>query len=201
MTKDNIHVVWKVSRVGLQPSMDPFRKDERKILEYGYSSPFEEVSMAIKLSSRGIATIYPRAIYMTGSKRESAGNLSENSRYETHKDYITPDGVPILKKNHGYIVIWGYWNGPDEKLAAKDGDYYKGIDTLCAYREGIITWGKYVTLLKIAKEKLSKAGFKDLNLRGNHLLLTLDSAGSLMIDDQKIPEIRTCNFKFLKRIR
>ena len=200
VTKDNIHLVWKVSKVGLQPDMDPFKEDEERILEYGYDSPFEEVSLAIELSSKGIATTYPRAIYMTGNKREISSNLSDDSRYETHKDYITPDGTPILEKNRDYIIIWGYWNGPDEKLAAKDGDYYEGINALYAYKEGIITQGKYITLLQIAKEKLSKVGIEDLNLRGKHLLISFDNKGTLITNSQGMPEVRICNFEFLKRI-
>ena len=40
----------------------------------------------------------------------------DDSRYENHKDIITPDGIPILMKDSDYIIIWGYWNGPDEML-------------------------------------------------------------------------------------
>lgn len=200
VTKDNIHLVWKVSGVGSQPDMDPFREDEKRILEHGYNSPFEEISIAIEVSRKGIPTIYPRAIYMTGNKTEISNELSDNSRYEKHKNYVTPDRIPILKKKRGYITIWGYWNGPDEKLAAKDGDYYEGIDALLAYREEIISQEEYITSLQIAKERLSKVGIEDLNLRGNHLLLSLDSTGTLITDAQGIPEIRICNFEFLKRI-
>ncbi|MBN1383620.1 MAG: hypothetical protein JW983_01900 [Elusimicrobia bacterium] len=201
VTKDNIYLVWKVSRLGMQPDMDPFKEDEKKILEYGYNSPFEEVSLAVELSGKGLPTIYPRAIYMTGSETEIANNLYDNSRYETHKNYTTPDGLPILKVNRSYIIIWGYWNGPDEKLAAKDGDYYEGINALRAYRDGIITQKEYITLLQVAREKLLKVKIEDLNLRGNHLLISFDSKGSLITDDHGIPEIRICNFEFLRRVK
>ncbi|MBA7682428.1 hypothetical protein ES703_90778 [subsurface metagenome] len=85
-------------------------------------------------------------------------------------------------------------------MAAKDGDYCEGINTLRAYREGIIIQETYITLLKVVKERLSKVGIEDLNLRGNHLLISLDSTGTLITDIQGIPEIRVCNFEFLKRI-
>ena len=42
VTKDNIHLVWRVSRVGQIPDADPFVRRERQILDYGYNSPFEE---------------------------------------------------------------------------------------------------------------------------------------------------------------
>lgn len=200
VTKDKIHLVWEVSKVGLQPDMDPFKEDEKKISDYGHNSPFEEVSLAIELSNKDLATIYPRAIYMTGNKTEISENLFDNSRYESHKNIVTPDGMPILKANRNYIIIWGYWNGPDEKLAAKDGDYYEGINVLRAYRDGIITQEEYISLLQVAKDKLSCEGIEDLNLRGNHLLISLDNTGNLIVDNNGRPELRICNFEFLKRI-
>ncbi|MDI6792904.1 MAG: hypothetical protein QME81_08580 [bacterium] len=199
VTKDNIHLVWKFSMVGLQPDMDPFKEDEQKILAYGCNSPFEEVSLAVELSCKGIATIYPRAIYMTGTETEISDNLFDNSRYESHKDYFTPDGMPILMKNRDYITIWGYWNGPDEKLAAKDGDFYEGVNALHAYREGVITREEYLNLLRVGKERLSKVGIEDLNLRGRHILISFDSKGTLITDERGLPEIRICNFEFLKK--
>ena len=201
VTKDGIHLVWKISKVGLQPDMDPFKKDEEKILTHGYNSPFEEVALAVELSNKGIPSIYPRAIYMSENKTEISKNLFDNSRYNSHKGYKTPDGIPILKKNRNYIIIWGYWNGPDEKLATKDGDYYEGIDTLRAYKERVITKEKYIALLQMTKKKLLKTGIKDLNLRGNHILISFDNTGTLVTDKQGIPEIRICNFEFLKRVR
>ena len=199
ITKDNIHVVWRVSRVGLQPDMDPFKEDEKKILEYGCNSPFEEFSLAIELSNKGLATIYPRAIYEMSGKTKISINLFDKSRYITHENITTPDMNPILRKGREYITVWGYWNGPDEKLAAKDGEYYEGIDLLRAYREGIITSKKYLHLLNLSKEKLSKVGIEDLNLRGSHILISLTNKGSLVIDKSGTPEIRICNFEFLKR--
>ncbi len=68
VTKDNVHLVWRVSRVGQIPDADPFVRREKRILDYGYNSPFEEFSIAMELSRKGIETTYPRAIYMTGHR-------------------------------------------------------------------------------------------------------------------------------------
>ncbi|MBN1871627.1 MAG: hypothetical protein JW800_03545 [Candidatus Omnitrophica bacterium] len=199
ITKDNIHLVWKISNVGLQPDMDPFKKDEEKILAYGYNSPFEEVSLAVELHRKGIASIYPRAIYMSGNKTNISENLFDSSRYGSHSEYKTPDGEPILENNRHYMIIWGYWNGPDEKLAAKDGDYYEGIDALRAYKQGIITRAEYIDLLQATRLKLAAVNIEDLNLRGNHILISFDSDHKLVTDRKGNPEIRICNFEFLKR--
>ena len=98
----------------------------------------------------------------------------------------------------GHFKLWGYWNKPDTD--ANGGDYYQGIDALRAYRMGIITQQEYLDLLVRAREILLTAGFEDLNLRGNHLLISLDRQGALITDSRGLPEIRVCNFEFLKRI-
>jgi len=200
VTKDDIHIVWEVSKVGLRPDVDPFKKDEKKILEHGFNSPFEEVALALELSKKGIATIYPRAIYMTGDKTKFSSEIFDNSRYESHTDYMAPDNIPILKEKRYYIIIWGYWNGPDEKIADKDDDFYEGINALTAYRDGVITEKQYLNLLQLTKKRLIKVGIKDLNLRGDHLLISFDSKGNLVTNSRGNPEIRICNFEFLKKI-
>jgi len=198
LTKDNIHLVWKVSKVGTVPNMDPFIKEERKILEFGYNSPFEEVSFAIQLKSKGIRTVYPRAIYMFGKETSISDSIFDTSRYMSHHNYFTPDGAPILRKKHNYIIIWGYWNGPDERLAEKDGDYLEGINALSAYREGIITREDYIALLIRKEKRLAKVGVEDLHLRGSHVLLSLDSSGKLLRDDEVIHQGKISSLKHLK---
>ncbi len=201
LTKDYINLVWKVSKVGIQPDMDPFKEDEKKILDYGFNSPFEEISIALELSRRNVRTVYPRAIYMYGNKITISDSIFDKSRYVSHRKYLLPNGTPILRKNHRYIIIWGYWNGPDERLASKDGDYQEGINPLNAYKEGMISEEEYIALLKTKKERLAKVGIEDLNLRGTHLLLSLDSNSVLIRDKNGIPEMRVCNFEFLHKIR
>jgi hypothetical protein len=200
VTKDYINMVWKVSQVGVRPDVDPFKEEERKILEHGFNSPFEEVSVAVQLSRRGVRTVYPRAIYMFDRTIAISESILDNGRYLSHGKYLTPEGEPILRKDHSYIIIWGYWNGPDERLAAKDGDYLTGINSLNAYREGLISEQEYISLLKIKKQKLAAVGIEDLNLRGTHLLLSLDSCGDLLRDENGVPEMRVCNFGLLSKI-
>jgi hypothetical protein len=200
LTKDNINLVWKISRVGTIPDMDPFLEDERRILEYGYNSPFEEVSYALELARSGIRTVYPRAVYMYGKAMNISESILDTSRFESHESLKSPEGNSILQKEHNYIIIWGYWNGLDEKLAVNDSDYLEGINALSAFRESIISRDEYVSLLKRKEERLRHAGFEDLHLRGSHVLLSLDSRGKLLRDAQGIPEMRICNFELLKRI-
>jgi hypothetical protein len=200
VTKDNVHLVWKVSRVGEQPDMDPFKADEKRILDHGYNSPFEEVSLNLRLSRSGIETTYPRAVYMTGESSGISDFLSDERRYVDHASLKTPEGQPILQRNHVYIIIFGYWNGPDELLAQRDQDYVRGVSALAAYREGLIDETVYLRLMQRTRDRLIAVGTEDLNLRGNHLLLSVGQDGSLVVDPDGLPAVRICNFELLRRV-
>ena len=107
----------------------------------------------------------------------------------------------ILRKNHDYIIFWGYWNGPDELLAEKDESPCQGIDLLLSYRKRLLDEKMYQQLMRITRDKLDAAGIEDLNFRGNHILLSVDSSGELVKDHKGIPEIRICTFELLRRIK
>ncbi len=199
ITKDNVHLVWRVSRVGQLPDADPFVRREARILAYGFNSPFEEFSIAMELSRKGIETTYPRAIYMTGHRSTISLTLVDNSRYESHASLLTPDDHPILSRHHEYLTIWGYWNGPDDALAAKDEAVYRGIDALAAYREERLRKRDYVRVMRSVKTRLAGAAFEDLSLRGTHLLLSIDRKQQLAVDKMGVPLVRICNFELLKR--
>ena len=199
VTKDNVHLVWRVSRVGQIPDADPFVRRESRILAHGFNSPFEEFSIAMELSRKSIETTYPRAIYMTGHRSTISSSLADESRYLSHDALQTPTGHPILSRQHEYVTIWGYWNGRDEALAMKDEEVYKGIDALAAYREGRLTKKEYVRTMQAVKRRLAAAGAEDLSLRGNHLLLSIDRRQQLALDDKGLPLVRVCNFELLRK--
>jgi hypothetical protein len=197
-TKDNINLTWKVSKVGILPNADPIQEGERAILDFGYNSPFEEFALAVKLSRAGIPTIYPRAIYMTGSRTQISDYLFDARRFETHENVLTQDDEPVLKSDRDYITIWGYWNGPDEKLAARDEDHLEGVNALRAWREGLISEPEYVRLMERIRESLRAVQVVDLNLRGTHILLSRRTGtGKLVLDSDGYPEFRICTFELL----
>ena len=43
-------------------------------------------------------------------------------------------------------------------------------------------------------------GIEDLNLRGSHILLSLDKDGALVRDSDGVPEMRVCNFELLRAV-
>lgn len=200
LTKDNIHLVWKVSRVGQKPDADPVEERGKRILRHGHNSPFEEVALALELAAKGIATTYPRAIYMGGRPAETPPELLDGSRYRSHEALSLPDGLPVLRPDRDYFAIWGYWNGPDDKLAMLDGNYREGINALRAYNGGLLGEREYLDLMERYRGRLLRAGFEDLNLRGSHLLLSLERPGKLFADASGEPEARVCNFELLKRV-
>jgi hypothetical protein len=128
-------------------------------------------------------------------------SLLDDSRYNSHQNIFTPNGRPILRKNHDYIIFWGYWNGPDELLAEKDESPYQGVDALLTYRRGLLDKKMYQQLMQGTKNKLAVSGIEDLNLRGNHILLSVDNSGQLIKDLQGALEIRICNFELLRRTK
>jgi hypothetical protein len=199
LTKDDINIVWKISRVGVLPDEDPFTERSNKILDFGYNSPFEEVSLALRLGSLGIMGVLPRAIYMGEKKFTVAEADSDDRRYNTHKKIVTPDNKPVLRKDSYYIIIWGYWNGPDDKLALSDTDHYEGISALQAYRKKLITLEQYFDVMNRIKSRLQNVNVEDLNLNGNHILLSMNKKRQLIKNSNGEFSVRICNFELLKQ--
>jgi hypothetical protein len=196
-TKDNIHLVWKVSRVGERPAYRVGAEQRRRLLANGFNSPFEEFAFALRLRESGVPTIYPRAIYMTGHTLTPASPIADDSRFQSHVGIVTPNGDAVLQASHDYITIWGYWNGPDEMLANHDGEYYKSVNADQACHNGWMQKDALQQLLERERRRLASAGMEALHLKADHLLLSLDPKGLLRMDEDNLPEARLCNFQLL----
>lgn len=198
-TKDNIQLTWKYSRVGQRPDMDPFREEENRILEHGYNSPFEEFALALSLRAKGIPTAQPRAIYLTGQHSALPDFLRDDRRYASHAAMVTPLDEPVLRMQRDYILIWGYWNKPDEMLAEADLDHYQSFDALQALQKGVLQRAEYLALMRHVRDLLARVGVTDLNLRGNHILVALAADGSMVRTADGLPEMRLANFELLEQ--
>ncbi|MGD0815283.1 MAG: hypothetical protein ABSA83_16930 [Verrucomicrobiota bacterium] len=196
-TKDNIKLVWRVSRMGDPAQMKGAEAIPDAARAHEYNSPFEEFALALHLSGHGIKTIYPRAIYMTGSPRESS-RADDARRYLALADLRTPDGEPAIRKDYDYITIWGFWNGPDALVAADDGSSYSSVNAKHACAKGLITRRMMEELVRAKAAKLAGCGLEDLNLKPDHLLISFDAAGKLVLDAGGKPEVRLCNFEFVR---
>jgi len=198
-TKDNINLVWKVSRMGDSPWLKNPDAHKEEAQAYGFNSPFEEFAFALEMSHHDVRTVYPRAIYMTGRQRGSARQVSDERRYAALADVRTPDGDPAVRKEYDYITIWGFWNGPDELLAAQDGKYYQAVNVKRAFTNKLISGQMSTELTQMVARKQARFGFEDLNLKPDHLLISFDADEQLVLDPAGKPEVRLCNFELIRR--
>jgi hypothetical protein len=151
------------------PNADPYRKGERRLMHFGFNTPFEVVSIALMLHQNNIRVVYPRAIYEVGEPTKTTDSLVDSRRYLRYLDKLSPDCCPAFSLDRSYIMLWGFYNGSDEQLAQRDGDFLESVDV------------------------------QDLNLHGSHLLLSLTSSGKLLRSGDGCPDVRICNFEFLKQ--
>ncbi len=192
--------MWKFSRVGEQrdPEAGVSRKGKRPA--FGFNSPFEEVAVALDLQRKGVDATYPRAIYMSGlESARSELYASDDRRYRSHQGLTTPDGQSVLRSDHNYLTVWGYWNGLDEILASRDEAYCLGVNLQEACQNGIITAREAKQLLAREQRKLAAAGYRDLQPKLTHYLLSLRHSGSLVLGTDGKPTVRVCNFALIRK--
>lgn len=197
ITKDNIHLVWKTSRVGelLSEHEDPAVLE--KIRTYGINSPFEQFALALELNSLGIPTVYVRAIYMTGGEKVEPS--ADMRRYDSHSGILAQDGMPVLMENHNYITIRGYYNGSDEWVAEHEDTLYRPIDLVKAVKKGIMERHQSKTLRDALVERLDMAGFDGEALLENDILIALDPDSNPSIDIHGDPVLIICNLEVIWR--
>jgi hypothetical protein len=198
-TKDNINLVWKISRMGDPPALTNAEANRPAVLAHGFNSPFEEFAFALELSRQGVRTVYPRAIYRTGHKRETAREKIDDRRYSALAGLCTPDGEPLIRKEYDYITIWGFWNGPDEWLAAQDGRFYHALNAKSAAAKKLISRQLLKELMQLKAARMQACGFEDLNPKPDHLLLSFNADEKLVLSSLGKPEVRLCNFELVRR--
>jgi hypothetical protein len=196
ITKDNIHLVWKTSRVGEMPEGENEQYDSR-IRKYGINSPFEEFAIANALNELGIPTVYARAIYMTGTPKVEPS--ADFRKYDSHRNMLDPEGNPILQENHNYITIRGYYNGSDRSVA-EGHPLFVPLDLAKAVYQGLIDEAMCRELLDRVKEKVMNAGYDGALLKSNDLLVAIDSKGKIMNNRNGEPEVIICNFELIWKI-
>jgi hypothetical protein len=198
VTKDHIHLVWKISRVGDRPLPDPGCQFPDKLEEYGYNSPFEAFAIAQHLNENGMPTVYVRAIYMTGTVK--AEQPADIRRYDAQWMLRDADGRPILLENRDYITLQGYFNGTDQWVAGQTGQLCRPFNLEQAVAKGLIDAGLYHRLFATVQSGLKNLGYDGILLRGNDLLLALDPENKLLKDSSGVPEVRICNFELIKKV-
>jgi len=196
-SRDNIPLVWKISRVGERPEVATLGTEGFRLLAHGFSSPFEEVAMARWLRRRGIPTILPRAIYRTGHRSQLKESLFDLSRYRRHAEMRTPDGAPILETRRSYITIWDHWNGPDPLADDEDTSVFRSLDAAQAVERGRLAGSEAAALVAQFKERLDDLGVEALRLVPAHLLVSIGPDDKLLRDACGRFAARLCNFQYL----
>ncbi len=197
-TKDMVHLVWKVARVGDLPVGDINDERYRKRLEHGYNTPFEKFAMALELERAGVPTVHPRAIYITG-QQDSASDEPDDRRFRQYREHLAPDGSPVLAPGHDFVTIWGYWRGYEDAQAPTAEINWSPIGAGQANQKGLITNAELADLLDRHAQHLHAAGFEDLNLGPDHVLLTFIPGGDFQRDVTRKFSIRHCNFEMVRR--
>lgn len=135
-TRDHVDIVYRRSRVGFLPPIDPRDASAKRRREWGYNSPFEEVALAERLRALGVPTIHPRAIYETGHTTVKPLRLRDPRRFESHAGVLAPESPPrpVLRADHDYYTIWDTYRGA-EPLAAPGPGGVSGVLGLERARE------------------------------------------------------------------
>jgi hypothetical protein len=196
-TKDHVHVVWKISRVGERPQLHPEDPRAESLLAHGYNSPFEEAAIAHDLSQKGVGTVYVRAIYMTGSSKVEIS--SDTRRYATHRHLADPEGTPVLHGDHNYITVRGYFNGSDSWVSRQTGQLCRPMNLVQALSRGLIDARRFRRIFDEFLLRLSDVGYDGSLLDHNDLLLALTPDGALLTDDEGKLDVRLSNFEFVRR--
>jgi hypothetical protein len=178
-TRDNVYLVYRRSRVGEKPHVEPAYEYGRAILDYGFNAPFEVVAIAKAMRDAGIPTVYPRAIYRTAHESKIANYLADRRRYEKLRDIRVPDAPDesVLEPDHDYYTIWGLWRGVDP-MAAQD-LVRPVIDLQQARDEGLIGQERFEHLCYTASRGLASRGVTDEIIDETRLLVSVEPDGTL----------------------
>jgi hypothetical protein len=175
-TRDNVDIVYRMSRVGFRPRVDPLEPAGRRIRQAGYNSPFEEVAIAERLREMGIATIRPRAIYRTAHETMKAPRLRDPSRFTDHAGLVTPEDPPqpVLSPEFDYYTIWDTYRG---KEGHREGGRAEiGLDQACA--EGLVTDPEAERAMEAARRRLSHTALPVEAIADDEFVVRLDAKGA-----------------------
>lgn len=183
-TRDNIHVVYRRSRVGTRPRVDPLQPRDRRIREYGFNSPFEEIAIAELLRQMGISTTHPRAIHRTGHPTTTAEYLRDDRRFADHADLLTPepDPEPILSKSHDYYTVW-------DRFPGVGAEGLGGIDLERARDDGLLGAEEHAELMEALRRRLRRIGLEDAALQDHECLVRLSPNGTPRRDARGVVEV------------
>lgn len=169
-TPDGLFFMVRHSKVGQK--MEPGEDSLDRMAEYGYNSPFEEVSMAERMRQAGINTVYPRAVYQSKQESRQESYMLDNSRYESHRGILDQWGNPILNPRHPYFTLWSLWRGRDHVHDFNIHGHSGNIAAVHAFAQGEISKKQLNSIVESSNKLIRGMGVQNLRLGPEHILLT-----------------------------
>jgi hypothetical protein len=178
-TRDHVDIVYRRSRVGFRPRVDPLTPSSRGIRDSGYNSPFEEVAIAERLRQMGIAATWPRAIFHTGHETAKAPRLRDPRRFADHAAYEVPGEPPgpVLCEGHDYYTIWDAFRGADPPRDVGRDAARGAIALQRACDDGLIGAHEVGVALERTRERLGHLGLPADGLAGEEFVVPFDEHG------------------------
>ena len=184
-TRDNVLLVYRRSRVGTRPRVDPLLESGQRIREHGINSPFEECAIAERLRQMGIPTTFPRAIHRTGHHSTRSVFLRDDRRFHDHAGILTPEETPqpILAPDYDYYTLWDCFRGIEPRESA-EGPAETLIDLAGAREKGLLVGPAAADLLETSQSRLRALGFPGERLEENEFVVTVSEHGDLRRDSR-----------------
>jgi hypothetical protein len=180
-------LVWEDSWVGHAPqAQEGF--DNEAIGRLGFNSPFEEFSIAESLRKSGVRTVHPRAIY---AQTASAGDahVTDMGRFRSHAGIISPDGEPLLRTDHRYVTLWGYWTGVDYAELRERPNDNQFFDLMWAFKRGYLGDTEYRGLYDASSKRFESIGIDRDRISPERLICMFSADGKPMTDDRGKVEV------------
>ena len=178
VTPDNIHLVYKRSRIGILPESNPLDEVPSPTVRHGYNSPFEEVLIAEYLRENAISATHPRAIYRTGQRSAMVRFNLDPRRYEAAAQLLTPEDPPekILSDQHDYYVLWGCWRGIDPERGYLPDSPHWGLTTISqALNDKLINAEEASAIMRSTLARLEKRQAANLFIGKYDFLLSFNN--------------------------
>lgn len=192
-TRDGLYVIYRRSRVGIRPRIDPLLERDKRVREHGFNSPFEEVAIAQRLRQMGIRTTEPRAICRTGHLSAKASFMRDRRRFEDHAGYRMPcrDREPILSPDYDHYTIWDYYQGAAPAPGA-GGALPAAADLERLLGDAVIDEETCNRIVERTHRRLQAIGLTEGRLEQHEILVSLGSEGRPLTDEREEPVVTLC---------
>jgi hypothetical protein len=178
-TRDNIHVVYRRSRVGSQPRVDPLTPQGRELRAFGYNGPFEEVVIAERLRQLGVPTVFPRAVYRTGHPSTSTAYAQDMRRFQEQEPPDEAGAEAELIPGYDYYTVWSCFRGVGPGLGQTPNE---GVDVEHARAAGMITPAQCQSVSERMNETLGRLGLDHVQIADWDLQVYPLASGELFGD-------------------